>query len=528
MTSYLLNQDGGYFLLQDGSKLIISSPVISEDFRVVVKNGAGVALGEFDTFRNLQFGKKLNTYGMAQLEIPLNNSKVSLISTRVNTIEIYNKVFYEQGQPDEVLVWAGEMVSTSEKFTDNGNDWVTLYCYTWLERFIQRLTAFERIYSDVDAGEIAYNLIDESQRGVKNTGWHSPTVSSEGGDFTTPDNAFLTDENFATCSLIDNTQYWENFNLNIPTGATIDGIEIKIKGKAAEELTDISVGVYSDSAGEGSGENVTLGTGNSEFSLGSSVNLFGLGWTAEDFADDKPLVYISTLVDSVLVSIDWIQVKVYYTINDANYDFGITRGEIEPTLNRDRKYNNDVIADKIVDLANVNYGFDFDISDLKVFNVYSVKGEDLTDRIVLELGKNIKGGTVTRDFKNACTKAIVLGSAYGEDDIQRVEVDDSTKQDLYKVREQKYTEMDEVDTSNFTDRGQALLDKYGTELISGDIDIVSASIHVYDLNIGDLVRYINRKSYKPIDGSYRIFEYKVIYDENNNIKISIVLGNYTV
>lgn len=532
MTSYLLNQDGDNLLFQDGGQVILTSAVYKEEMKVVVKDGDGESLGEFDVYNNLKFGKRLNDYGEASLSIPLNNSKLStLLSLRENSIYIYDKFYFESGPPYLDLVWSGEQAKTDAKLESNADNWLTLYCYTWFERFTQRVTSFERVYTDTDAGQIAWSLIDESQRGVKNTGYHLPNVSHSGGSFQIPNNAFTENETFSYTSILNLAgikQYWRDYNLNIPTGSTIDGIEITVKGKAEEEDTAVQVGVKSDSAGAENGETVTLTTSNAFYTIGGPTELFGLTWAAEDFDDANPLTYVKTLANYDLIYIDVIKIKVYYTVNDSMYDFGITQGSIEETTTRDRTYNNDVIANKIMDLANVNSGFDFEITDEKVFNVYSTQGQDFSESVVLEYGRNVKSVRVIEDFINPVNKAIVIGSAYGEDDIQRVEVDDETSQTTYKVREKIYTEMDEVDTLNFTDRGQAMLDKFGQRLLSVDVDLVQSSIPLSQFQVGNEVTLIIRNNYFNINATYRIFEITVEMLDNNAKRLTVLLGNYSL
>lgn len=93
----------------------------------------------------------------------------------------------------------------------------------------------------------------------------------------------------------------------------------------------------------------------------------------------------------------------------TNGDLGITEGDIVPTFLRDRSYYNQNILDAIINLTNVIGGFDFEITDDKVFNADSIIGTDLTDNIVLEYGHNITSADITEDFSNPASRAIVLG-----------------------------------------------------------------------------------------------------------------------
>lgn len=124
-------------------------------YKIVVKNSAGEMIGEFDQFRSLQFGKKLNGYGSCSFEVPVNNPKIaSLIALRQYTVWVFR---------DEDLVWAGEQASRIGSLKTSGDNWVTVYCYDWFEQLGSRYTPDEVTYTGIDAGQIAWALIDDSQ-----------------------------------------------------------------------------------------------------------------------------------------------------------------------------------------------------------------------------------------------------------------------------------------------------------------------------------------------------------------------------
>lgn len=128
-------------------------------YKILVKDENGTNLGEFEKFRGLKFNKRLNNYGSCQFEVPVDEPKIaSLISLRRYSIEVF-RYDDETG----LLIWAGEQASRQGSLDDKGGNWVQIICYDWLEQLNSRYTADEVTYEGIDAGQIAWDLIDDSQ-----------------------------------------------------------------------------------------------------------------------------------------------------------------------------------------------------------------------------------------------------------------------------------------------------------------------------------------------------------------------------
>lgn len=124
-------------------------------YKILVKDADGNNLGEFNTFRELKFGKKLNNYGECSFQIPVNDTKASLlIALRIYTVWIYR---------DEILVWAGEQAIRQGDLDEAGDNWATIICYDWLEQLNSRFTVAEKIYTYQNGSDIAWDLINETQ-----------------------------------------------------------------------------------------------------------------------------------------------------------------------------------------------------------------------------------------------------------------------------------------------------------------------------------------------------------------------------
>lgn len=128
-------------------------------YKILVKDGSGNNLGEFEKFRNLKFGKKLNNYGAASFEVPVNDPKAGdLIALREYTVWIYRT-----DNEGELLLWSGEQATRIGSLDNKKDNWVTVNCYDWLEQLNSRYTADEVTFTGIDAGEIAWQLIDTTQ-----------------------------------------------------------------------------------------------------------------------------------------------------------------------------------------------------------------------------------------------------------------------------------------------------------------------------------------------------------------------------
>lgn len=215
------------------------------------------------------------------------------------------------------------------------------------------------------------------------------------------------------------------------------------------------------------------------------------------------------------------------TQGQTNGDIGIVQGTITATMDRDRTYNNNNVAEAIINLSNVINGFDFEITNLKVFNVYTSIGIDRSDDIILEYGVNIRTVRITEDFSKPVNRAIVLGNSGDLTDALRVERNDVTSQALYLVEESLINEMEVSDPTTLEEKGDAFMRKYASPLLKLSFGIVrSTTPTIADFSLGDIIRIKIKDGIYNIDENFRVFEWTVDYDEDNTETLSLVLGNF--
>jgi hypothetical protein len=527
---------------------------IAKVYRILVKDENGNFIGEFDKFKSLKFNKRLNNYGMASFEIPANDDKASeLISLRQYTIEIYQQV-----NANNVLVWAGEQAAREGKLDSAGNNWITIYCYTWFEQLKNRFTRAFRRFDGIDAGQIAWGLIEETQKNYQYENSIKNTPQTASNDASYGDHAWsYTDTNLQTsienldeeyCTIepddTEDSNYLKitNFNFAIPTEAEILGIKVEFNRYVDQGATNFNVydsrvrivkgGTIQSDEDKAKEDAWILGYDNKDWEdYGGEEDLWTQTWTPADINNSGFGVAISAYVSGVgpVGLIDNCRITVYYREEGDYGDFGITEGDIETTIDRDRSYYNQNILEAIINLSNVISGFDFEITDEKVFNVASIIGEDKTNEVVLEYGHNIANVRILEDFINPVNRAIVLGEPTDDNTLARIERENTTLQETYKVREEVLSDMEISETDTFEEKGDAMLRKYENPLINLDIDTIKdPETDITDFSLGDSIKLIIKDGIYNIDADFRIFEWSVEIDEMNVEKINLILGNFTL
>jgi hypothetical protein len=158
-----------------------------------------------------------------------------------------------------------------------------------------------------------------------------PPWSASGGTWEYPGNILSSDDSYAnvpgnagyTCIL-----FASNFNLGIPSGATIDGVEVRIEKRrgGSEDIVDAAVGI-NDSAwgGETASSNyadtsTNWSSSDTYTTYGGPTNLWGLVNLTPDTLNSTTLGVVfrarNIFVDyGSTPYVDNIQMKVYYTEN---------------------------------------------------------------------------------------------------------------------------------------------------------------------------------------------------------------------
>ncbi|MCE9613084.1 MAG: hypothetical protein K8T26_02335 [Lentisphaerae bacterium] len=157
------------------------------------------------------------------------------------------------------------------------------------------------------------------------TGWLSPGSYGPHNDWKNPSNAFTSDN--ADCNGSDNwaVQDFGGFHVSIPSGATIEGIELVVEwaGNNAK-LCQLGVELSSDG-----GISYTL-TGNNDTrqstadassTFGNATYTWGRSqWAATDFTDTVFRVRLEAMQTKSPLDVDWLAVRIHYAISPPAVD----------------------------------------------------------------------------------------------------------------------------------------------------------------------------------------------------------------
>jgi YD repeat-containing protein len=167
------------------------------------------------------------------------------------------------------------------------------------------------------------NTIDPN---LVNTGWKTPTTDTalpwgDGDGFElnpmqafADDGLFALDNNSGTSTTNDcsdwsnyDTTNFQSFNFNIPAGASIRGLEVRIDAKVDAASSNARMCVWDHPS-------PLLQTAENTYIMGGPNDRWGRTWTASDFTNSSFYLEIANAAQSRLrdFSLDSVEVKVYY------------------------------------------------------------------------------------------------------------------------------------------------------------------------------------------------------------------------
>ena len=143
------------------------------------------------------------------------------------------------------------------------------------------------------------------------------TISVAASGVGTPDNGWVSDNNYATFNGQDDWAEYGFPDITVPAGATVDGIEVLVEGKTTGRDLDVSLWNTSNSNPDTytSPKTANLSGSDTTQTLGGAADKWGKTWTSADFADATFKVRVDANSDpNTTASLDQVQVKVYYTV----------------------------------------------------------------------------------------------------------------------------------------------------------------------------------------------------------------------
>ena len=226
------------------------------------------------------------------------------------------------------------------------------------------------------------------------------------GDFTNPDNAYQDNGFFAIVRGGESHQFW-GYDINIPSGSSIDGIEVILEGKASSRFFDtaeIAVELsWNGGASWTSTANTARFTGSSEnsYSVGGSNYNWGRNWSGSELTGSN---FVIKLQDETFpwwpiltASLDWVSVRIYYSggatiIAPADISLlEVERGKITETGSLNLNYSGSFSGNGQITVSTL-IGFGNPVPG----TVLSIKGGDLLDYQSLIIGANPQGSLILK------------------------------------------------------------------------------------------------------------------------------------
>ena len=154
-----------------------------------------------------------------------------------------------------------------------------------------------------------------------------------GGDWTSPDNAFTSNNQYATDTMrgSGHTQAWSNFGLSVPNGATIDGIQVDAEIHSTSTSCNVSADLsWNGSSWTNANESISgIGTTDESDSFGGPTDTWNRTWSSSNFSNTSFEVRLSddggTNCDSRsgsrnhTISLDWLTATVYYHTSTSTF-----------------------------------------------------------------------------------------------------------------------------------------------------------------------------------------------------------------
>ena len=198
--------------------------------------------------------------------------------------------------------------------------------------------------------------------------WKSPSSTGKNdNEWTNPANVFSSNDQYATAYGQYLKQDYYNFNLNVPTDAIINGIEVAVEGHGETGGSDQIIVQISSSnhpygqwgtKNNGAGGWWVLGDGIDETVIGGGpTDLWGVTWQASDFSNSNFILRITTWSNRDKLYVDHIQAKAHYT--EAECTSGpccdIPQGKFKPSGSQPTGYTDYYDCDGINNPTGTNY-----------------------------------------------------------------------------------------------------------------------------------------------------------------------------
>lgn len=159
------------------------------------------------------------------------------------------------------------------------------------------------------------------------TGWGSPSSSTNNNGVTNPNNAFSSNNSYAVFNDQNDQVDYSGFGLSVPVGATVNGIELSFEANRPDPRTvtfSLSTNGTTWTSGSGAKNSGNVAASDTVYTLGGAADLWNRSWVVSDISNLRVRVDAQTTGPGDILNLDHFQVKVYYTpaVSSQTITFG--------------------------------------------------------------------------------------------------------------------------------------------------------------------------------------------------------------
>lgn len=195
---------------------------------------------------------------------------------------------------------------------------IILFCFSLLVIYLykKKLLNWKKTAAILIGGSIITGGIILFSPPGDETDYKFPTSYGEDyTDWTDPENALTENDVYASAVGENQFEDYYNFNFNVPSGATIDGILVEIEAYADDEQS-LNIELSWD-GGDHYTESMFECGWNSGMEIyqeyGSSTNLWGHDWIDTEFSNSNFRLRAVTMIKGYDINIDFMKAKIFYS-----------------------------------------------------------------------------------------------------------------------------------------------------------------------------------------------------------------------
>jgi hypothetical protein len=198
------------------------------------------------------------------------------------------------------------------------------------------------------------------------------------------------------------------------------------------------------------------------------------------------------------------------TQTKTNGDLGIIRGTHPTTKTRDRTFYREDIKSAIegMSLSKVKEGFEFEIDNNKIFNIfYPEKGTQRTG-FELRIGQNVNSGRISSNGPlGMCNTVYAQGKGQGLYSLEEEVNAETIFEETYGLLEDVLPEKDVSVSTTLINKGERYLDFYKKIRRSIMVNVFYENPSWLSYNVGDQLKFVYPA--RNIDQYYRVYSRKL-------------------